>query len=153
MTTVRDAVIDPHGRLHTLCHPVAARWFLTEAALAARLSLRWFRDALGGAEVAEARRFGRDPYVLLTAEPERVEPGSAELVFLSYLVGERTPHGPTGPGMLCGPQPDPEEGSPGPGEYGKCPVLFPGLDLDLPRARDAGRNRALRRRRGSEPAV
>jgi xylulokinase len=92
VTAVRNPVIDPHGRLHTLCHPVAGLWLLMGATLAAGLSLRWFRDALGGAEVAGARRSGHDPYVLLTAEAEKAQPGSGGLVFLPYLAGERTPH-------------------------------------------------------------
>ncbi len=92
VTAVRDVVIDPPGRLHTLCHAMADRWLLMGAVLAAGLSLRWFRDALGGEEVREAGRSGRDPYAILDAEAEAVAPGSGGLIFLPYLAGERTPH-------------------------------------------------------------
>ncbi len=92
ITTVREPAVDPQGRLHTLCHAMQEAWLLMGAILSAGLSLRWFRDALGEAEVAAARRAGGDPYALLTALAEGVGPGADGLVFLPYLAGERTPH-------------------------------------------------------------
>lgn len=77
---------------------MAGRWFLMGATLAAGLSLRWFRDALGGAEVGAARRVGRDPYVFLTAEAERVEPGSLGSSFSRTLPGSAPPTWTHGPG-------------------------------------------------------
>lgn len=91
-TTIRDAVVDPGKRLHTLCHAMRGSWLLMGAMLAAGLSLRWFRDTLGEAETREGKRSGVDPYALLTAEAEKAEPGSRGLIFLPYLGGERTPH-------------------------------------------------------------
>jgi xylulokinase len=91
-TTVREPVVDPGKRLHTFCHAMPDAWLLMGAMLAAGLSLRWFRDTLGEAEVQEGKRSGVDPYALLVAEAEKAEPGSGGVIFLPYLGGERTPH-------------------------------------------------------------
>jgi xylulokinase len=60
--------------------------------LSAGGAFRWFRDAVGQAEVAVAAALGVDPYELLTQEAETVAPGAEGLLFLPYLTGERTPH-------------------------------------------------------------
>jgi len=54
---------------------------------AAGLSLRWFRDQFGAGPDD-----GRDPYVRLTEEADRIKPGSDGLIWTPYLMGERTPH-------------------------------------------------------------
>jgi xylulokinase len=46
-------------------------------------SLRWFRDQLGGGPGTE--------YDLLTQEAAKVAPGSQGIIFLPYLMGERSP--------------------------------------------------------------
>ena len=84
--------MDPGGRVHTFCHAVRNRWHVMAVTQGAGLSLRWFRDNFGAPEIEEARRAGKDPYELLVAEAERVPPGSEGLLYLPYLMGERTPH-------------------------------------------------------------
>jgi xylulokinase len=98
VTTVGNPVLDPHGRLHTLCHAMTDSWLLMGAMLAAGLSLRWFRDTLG-----EAILRAGAPYAILSTEAETVEPGARGLLFLPYLNGERTPHmDPCARGCLVG---------------------------------------------------
>ena len=58
----------------------------------AGLSLRWFRDNFGHAESWYARQAEVDPYELIIREAEKVRPGSDGLLWLPYLMGERTPH-------------------------------------------------------------
>jgi xylulokinase len=58
---------------------------------AAGFSLKWFRDTLCNAEMATAELMDVDPYVLMDQEAERVLPGSNGLLYLPYLIGERTP--------------------------------------------------------------
>ena len=58
----------------------------------AGLSLRWFRDNFGYTESWYARQADVDPYELIIREAERVRPGSDGLLWLPYLMGERTPH-------------------------------------------------------------
>ena len=72
---------DPQARLHTFCHAVPGSWHAMGVTLSAAGSLRWLRDALGGA-----------PYDVLLAEAERWPPGVDGLRFQPYLTGERTPH-------------------------------------------------------------
>jgi len=59
---------------------------------AAGLSLRWFRDTLGHDYMKEAEQAGLDPYVVMDHHVEHVPIGSRRLLYLPYLMGERTPH-------------------------------------------------------------
>jgi len=74
---------DPAGRIHTFCHAAPQRWYQLGATLSAGLSLRWLRDRL--------RLTSSNPYAAMGASAAKVEPGSDGLVFIPYLVGERTP--------------------------------------------------------------
>ena len=79
--------LDPLGRVHTFCHAVPGRWHVMGVTQAAGLSLRWFRDNFftgGGAD--------RDPYDQLTEEAAKVGVGADSVIWLPYLMGERTPH-------------------------------------------------------------
>jgi len=60
--------------------------------LSAGGSFQWFRNQLGQAEVAAARKRKTDPYPLLVAQAKTAPPGSEGLFFLPYLTGERCPH-------------------------------------------------------------
>lgn len=88
-----DGVVrDPRGRLHTFCHAVPGAWHVMGVTQAAGLSLQWWRNALGAEERTIAAATDQDPYEILCAEAAAVPAGSAGLVFLPYLMGERTPH-------------------------------------------------------------
>jgi xylulokinase len=81
------------GRVHTFCHAVPGAWHVMGVTQAAGLSLRWVRDQLTGeSERRAAEAAGTSVYDLLTEEAADVPPGSRGLVFLPYLMGERTPH-------------------------------------------------------------
>jgi len=84
--------VEPQGRLHAFCHAVPGTWHLMGVMLSAGGSFRWYRDALGDPERAQARQAGRDPYDLLTEAAAGVPAGSEGLLFLPYLSGERTPY-------------------------------------------------------------
>jgi len=84
--------LDPKGRIHTFCHAVPGKWHVMGVTQGAGLSLRWFRDNFGESEAWLARQTGVDPYDLLIQEAEGVPPGSEGVVWLPYLMGERTPH-------------------------------------------------------------
>jgi xylulokinase len=75
---------DPQLRTHTFCHAAPGRWFIMGAMLSAGLCLRWLRDQVFGG-------LGLD-YAAFSDEAARSEPGAEGLVFLPYLLGERTPH-------------------------------------------------------------
>ena len=59
---------------------------------AAGLSLQWLRNHVCTPEMAEAAEKGVDPYEIMTAEAARVPIGSEKLIYLPYLMGERSPH-------------------------------------------------------------
>ena len=84
--------LDPQGRIHTFCHAVPGKWHVMGVTQGAGLSLRWFRDHFGAAESWYARHTEVDPYDLIIREAEKVPPGSEGLLWLPYLMGERTPH-------------------------------------------------------------
>ncbi|HTV53920.1 MAG TPA: xylulokinase [Terriglobia bacterium] len=84
--------IDPQGRVHTFCHAVPQKWHVMGVTQGAGLSLRWFREQIGETESWYARQVGVDPYDAIIEEARRVPAGSDGLLFLPYLMGERTPH-------------------------------------------------------------
>jgi xylulokinase len=84
--------LDRAGRVHTFCHAVRGRWHVMAVTQGAGLSLRWFRDNFGAAEIERAHARGVDPYEVLTEEAASVPAGCEGLVYLPYLMGERTPH-------------------------------------------------------------
>jgi len=85
-------VVDPSSRVNTFCSSVDGEYCMFGCILSAGGSFQWFRNVLGGAEVAAARRKKIDPYELLTAEAAAAPPGCEGVFFLPYLTGERTPH-------------------------------------------------------------
>jgi xylulokinase len=84
--------LDPQGRIHTFCHAVPGKWHVMGVTQGAGLSLRWFRDNFGYTETWYAKQADVDPYELIIREAERIKPGSDGLLWLPYLMGERTPH-------------------------------------------------------------
>jgi len=84
--------LDPRGRIHTFCHAVPGKWHVMGVTQGAGLSLRWFRDNFGHGECWYAQQAGVDPYELIIREAEKIRPGSDGLLWLPYLMGERTPH-------------------------------------------------------------
>lgn len=84
--------IDPKGRVHTFCCAVPGCWHMMGVTQGAGLSLKWFRDNFCQDYIDEAKRQGVDPYYLMDKDAESVPIGSNKLVFLPYLMGERTPH-------------------------------------------------------------
>ena len=77
-----EPLFEPLGRVHAFCHAVPERWHMMSVMLSAAGSLRWFRDAVAPAA----------SYPDLVEPAGEISPGSAGLVFLPYLTGERSPH-------------------------------------------------------------
>ncbi len=84
--------IDPKGRVHTFCCAVPNAWHVMGVTQAAGLSLKWFRDNFCADEMTAARGMGVDPYYLMDKQAERIPIGADRLLYLPYLMGERTPH-------------------------------------------------------------
>jgi xylulokinase len=74
--------LDLKGRTHSLCHAIPNTWHMTGVTLAAGQSLKWFRGNFGNEK----------SYDELTCEAEKISSGSDGVIWLPYLMGERTPH-------------------------------------------------------------
>src|SRR5574344_99003 len=83
--------IDPLGRVHTFCAAVKDSWTAMSCTLAAGLSLRWMRDELYSLEKVEEDKKGNDVYNLMTANADKISVGAEGLIYLPYLMGERSP--------------------------------------------------------------
>ena len=70
----------PETAVHCFCHAVPDRWIQMGVILSATNSLNWLSKTLGQSAAALAQ-----------AVPDRLE-GPADVTFLPYLSGERTPH-------------------------------------------------------------
>src|SRR5207302_2322837 len=73
---------DAQARVHAFCHAVPETWHLMGVMLSAAGSLRWLRDTIAP----------ESDYDELIAEAATWPAGTEDLIFLPYLVGERTPH-------------------------------------------------------------
>jgi xylulokinase len=102
----RRPVIDPGGRVHTFCHAIPDTWQVMGVTQAAGLSLKWFRDTFCDAEKQKALDLGIDVYDLLNQEVDKVPAGAEGLLYLPYLMGERSPHlDPSARGVFFGMSP------------------------------------------------
>lgn len=84
--------IDPKGRVHTCCCAVPGAWHIMGVTQGAGLSLKWFKDQFCQDYVEEAKSQGLDVYDLINRDVETVPVGSDRLLYLPFLMGERTPH-------------------------------------------------------------
>lgn len=76
-------IYDPRGRVHCEKFPLLPNIWITWGMMSTTgASLRWFRDNFG---------FPKESYKNMDAEAEKVSPGSDGLIFLPYLMGERSP--------------------------------------------------------------
>ncbi|MFO0754859.1 MAG: xylulokinase [Byssovorax sp.] len=84
--------VEPEMRLHSFCHAVPGQYYAMGVMLSAGGALRWYRDILADGErmAAELRRV--DPYEIIADTASTARPGAGGVVFLPYLMGERTPH-------------------------------------------------------------
>jgi sugar (pentulose or hexulose) kinase len=90
--TIRPAVDARHG-LISMPHVFngAQDLYVFGGAIAAGASVTWFRETFCQAEIAAAKALGVDPHSLLEQDAAPLPPGSDGLLFLPYLMGERSP--------------------------------------------------------------
>lgn len=83
--------IDLKGRVHTFCSAVPNAWSVMSCTLSAGGSLQWFRNNFCSAEIETANGMKKDPYFLMDKQAETIPIGCEKLLFLPYLMGERSP--------------------------------------------------------------
>lgn len=92
-TSISTPLYDKKLRTNTFAHVMDGRWNFMGAALSSGSSLKWWNRQMAGI----------DDYGEMNREVEKLPAGSEGLIFLPYLVGERTPHhDPLSRGMFCG---------------------------------------------------
>lgn len=90
---VSDQVsIDLRGRVHTLCASVPGKWTVMSCTQGAGLSLQWLRNTCCAPEAARAAEQGADAYQIMDELAKKVPIGAGRLLYLPYLMGERSPH-------------------------------------------------------------
>lgn len=84
--------IDKKGRVHTFCCAVPGAWHVMGVTQGAGLSLKWFRDNFCQDYINRAKLEGKDAYEYINEDVAEIPVGSNRLIYLPYLMGERTPH-------------------------------------------------------------
>jgi xylulokinase len=84
--------IDPKGRVHTFCCAVPGCWHVMGVTQAAGLSLSWYLDTFCADYKEKAKSLGMDFFEFVNREAASAPIGSNKLLYLPYLMGERTPH-------------------------------------------------------------
>ncbi|MGH2387190.1 MAG: xylulokinase [Chloroflexota bacterium] len=84
-------ILDPEMRTFTWAHLLPGMFTPTGTMQAAGSSYQWARDELASGERLVAERLQRSPYWLLDQEVAQSPPGASGLLFLPYLLGERSP--------------------------------------------------------------
>jgi xylulokinase len=97
MTGTSTVIIMPNDKgltepaLIAMPHALSGIHLLLGAMVASGGCLRWFRDQLGQIEVHTASENKTDAFDLLTGQAAGIKPGSDGVIFLPYMMGERSP--------------------------------------------------------------
>ncbi len=90
-TTSLEPIFDEGMRTFVWAHAVPGTYHPCGSMQTAGASYAWTRNTLCGLEKAAAAELGLDAYELMNAQILRSPPGANGLIFLPYLLGERTP--------------------------------------------------------------
>jgi xylulokinase len=84
-------IYDPNYKTFTFGHVVPGMVMPTGTMQAAGASYQWTRDQLCPLEAQAAQTLGISPYELMNVKAENSPVGAKALIFLPYLMGERSP--------------------------------------------------------------
>jgi xylulokinase len=87
----RRPIYDPAYRTFTWAHLVPGLYSPCGTMQMAGGSYQWARDQLGYQEKQAAQALGVSPYELLSLTAQQSPPGARGLIYLPYLLGERSP--------------------------------------------------------------
>lgn len=86
-----EPIYDPGFRTFTFGHVVPGMYMPTGTMQTAGASYQWARDQLCPVEQQSAQTLGLSAYELMNREAAKSPPGANGLIFLPYLLGERSP--------------------------------------------------------------
>lgn len=89
---VDEIKLDQKGRIHTFCSAVPNQWHVMGVTQAAGLSLKWIKDNLCVDISENAKKNGKSSYAVIDEIASNIPIGSNGVMYLPYLMGERTPH-------------------------------------------------------------
>ncbi len=89
--TTPKPIYDPDYKTFTFGHVVPGMVMPTGTMQAAGASYQWTRDRLCQPEVEAAAALGISPYELMNLQAQKSPPGANGLLYLPYLLGERSP--------------------------------------------------------------
>jgi xylulokinase len=84
-------IYDPEYKTFTFAHLVPGMYCPTGTMQMAGGSYQWARDQLAFPEVEAAKSLQMNPYELMNLQAEKAPIGSNGLIYLPYLLGERSP--------------------------------------------------------------
>jgi xylulokinase len=87
----KEPIYDPQLKTFTFAHLLPGMMMPTGTMQAAGASYQWTRDQLAGLEVESARGLDISPYELMNQTADHSPAGANGLLFLPYLMGERSP--------------------------------------------------------------
>lgn len=82
----------PGGGLHLCCCAVPGCWHTMGGPQSAGLSVEWFKEKFCQNLMEQAKEEGKSFYDLMTDLVSQIPAGSDRLIYLPFLMGERTPH-------------------------------------------------------------
>ena len=89
--TVKEPIVDPQMRTMNWAHCVPGYLHPSGTMQAAGASHNWLKNTLCQPEVDQAARTGESPYRLIDEAVAGVPAGANGVLFLPYMLGERTP--------------------------------------------------------------
>ncbi len=90
-TASLEPLKDPEMKTFTWAHPVTGLYQPCGTMQTAGSALAWLKQELGGELKVLAEQSGKSFFALLDGEIEKTQPGAGGLLFLPYLLGERSP--------------------------------------------------------------
>ena len=90
-TTTEEPIYDESMRTFVWAHAVPGYVHPCGTSQTAGSSYEWLKNEIGTLEKACAAELGLNPYELMNRQVESSPPGANGIIFLPYLLGERTP--------------------------------------------------------------
>ncbi len=90
--TTSQPLVDPGMKIFNYAHMIPDKFIPCGTMQAAGGSYQWLRRQVCTSEALAAEQAGVDVYELMNLKAEQSPPGANHLIFLPYLLGERTPY-------------------------------------------------------------